>query len=77
MPADRQDLRLRRIERTGNFVVIRNRANRLLIHFLDHVAFLQFRQSAVRIDIGDDYAVHISRQIELTGQFGRQITNVN
>src|SRR6266513_1513800 len=52
MPANRQDLRLAGIERGGNFVVIRDRCERLLIDFLDHVAFLQFGHAAIRIDAG-------------------------
>ena len=41
MPADREHLRLARIERAHQFVVIGDRIHGLLIHLLNHITFLQ------------------------------------
>ena len=71
MPANRQDLRLAGIERGGDFVVIRDRCDRLLIDFLDHVAFLQFGHAAIRIDTGDYDSLNVTWQIKLLRQRGR------
>ena len=67
--ADRQDLRLIRIERPNHFPVVRQRRNQLLIDLFDYIAFLQIGHARVRIDTSNYYSTHAIRQIELTGNF--------
>ena len=49
MPANRKHLRLTRVERLDDFIVIGHGINRLLVHFLYHVAFLEIGGTRVRI----------------------------
>ena len=71
MPADRKHLRLGRVERIDDFVVIRHRSDRLLIHLLDHVTFLQIRNARDWINIRHHHPADAVRQIQLTGKWWR------
>src|SRR3954453_8099020 len=55
MAANRQPLWLIRIQGRDHLVVFGHRGDWLLIDFFDHVPFLQLRDSAVRIDIGNNH----------------------
>ena len=68
MPANRKHLWLTRVERTDDLVVIRHRSDRLLIHLLDDVTFLQIRNARGWIDIRHQDAVDAIRQVQLTGK---------
>src|ERR1700693_1027004 len=52
MPANRQHLRLPHIERSHDFVVIGHGTNRLLVYFLNDIAFLQLGNAGVGINPG-------------------------
>src|SRR5438034_8061674 len=77
MPANRQHLRLTRVERLDDFTVIGHGINRLLIYFLYHVAFLEIGGTRVRIDRGYDNTMNAFRQIELAREIRGQFTDVN
>ena len=70
MPANREDLCLPRIERLDDFIVIGHGIYRLLVHFLNHVAFLEIGDTSVRINRSDDNAMNTIRQIQLTRELG-------
>src|SRR4029077_10608065 len=77
MAANGQHLGLVWIERSNNFFVVRNRRDWMLIDLFDDVAFLQFRHTAVWVDIGDDHSANSVWQIEFSRQFRRQLPDVN
>ena len=77
MPANRQHLRLTRVERLDDFTVIGHGINRLLIYFLYHVAFLEIGGTRVRIDRGYDNTMNAFRQIELAREIGRQFAHMD
>ena len=70
MPANRKHLRLTRVERLDDFIVIGHGINRLLIHFLYHVAFLDIGGTRVRINRGYHNAMNAVRQIQLARKIG-------
>ena len=71
MTANRQYLGLVGVERTDYLVVISHRTDRLLIYFLNYIAFLQLGRAAIWIDIRHHDAAHAVGQIELPRQRGR------
>ena len=70
MPAHRQDLWLTPIERSYDFGVIGHGTNRLLVHFLNDVAFLQIGNARVGINPGHNNATNAIGQIELAREIG-------
>ena len=77
MPANRQHLRLTCIERSGDFIVIGHGTNRLLIYFLNDIAFLQIGHTRIRIDTCDCNATNAVGQIELAREIGRQFADMD
>ena len=77
MAADRQDLRLVRVNRSSNFFEVGNRFHRLLIDLFDYIAFLQFCYTTVWINISDNDALHIRRQIKLARYFWSEFVHMN
>ena len=70
MPANRQDLCLPWIDGLDDFIIIGHGINRLLIHFLNHVAFLEIRNTRVWINRGYRNTMNAVRQIQLARQLG-------
>ena len=65
MSAYRQDLCLPGIKRSNNFIVIGYGIYRLLVYFLNHVAFLEIGDTGVRINCGYDNTMDAVRKIQL------------
>ena len=70
MPANRQDLCLARIDGLDDFIIIGHGINRLLIYFLNHVAFLKIGNTRVRINRGYHNTMNAIRQIQLAPELG-------
>src|ERR1700693_1358327 len=77
MPANRKHLRLVRIERADDFVVIGHRIDWLLIYFLNHITLLQLRSAGRRVHVSHNDTVNAVRKIELTGKRGGQVLDLN
>ena len=70
MPANRQDLCLPRIDGLDDFIIIGHGINWLLIHFLNHVAFLEIGNTGVRINRGYHNPMNAVRQGQLARELG-------
>ena len=70
MPANREDLCLTRIERLDDFIIIGHGINWLLVHLLNHVAFLEISETRVRINRSDRNTMNAIRQIQLAPELG-------
>jgi hypothetical protein len=70
MPTNRQDLCLPRIDGLDDFIIIGHGINRLLIHFLNHVALLEIGNTCVWINRGYRNTMNAVRQIQLARQLG-------
>ena len=77
MPADRKHLRLARVERCDELVVIGNGIDGLLIHLLDYVAFLQVRRAIGWINACYNNSVHAVRKVKLADKGGRQFADLD
>src|SRR5438105_13351332 len=77
MSAYRQDLCLPGIKRSNNFIVIGYGIYRLLVYFLNHVAFLELRNPCVLIDAGYDSSPNAVWKIKLAGELRRQFSHMN
>ena len=70
MTANRQHLCLPRVERLNDFVIIGHGIYRLLVYFLDHVAFLEIGDTGVRINRSYDNTVNTIGEIQLARELG-------